>query len=144
MYLCIIHMLCMFVCADDEEDLVPPPGEIHSRKSIAEKDDQLPPLRPMLPSTRRGGFRKPFISTHSDAADSAVSMVCAGAHTEKYVVSIGKKWLSFHSFFFPSFFCSRLIVMGTLSRRWLDATVPAWHSLASIPPVLMALLSAST
>lgn len=59
----------------EDDELTPPPIEMHSRKSIAEKDDQLPPLplRP-LPSNKRGGFRRPFISTHSDAADSAVSM----------------------------------------------------------------------
>lgn len=58
----------------DDDELIPP-VEIHSRKSLAEKDDDVPPLRPLLPTNRRGGFRKPFISTHSDAADSAVSMV---------------------------------------------------------------------
>ena len=67
-----IYFVCLFSFSDDE--LTPPPTEIHSRKSIAEKDDQLPPL-PLRPLPRRAGFRKPFISTHSDAADSAVSMV---------------------------------------------------------------------
>lgn len=78
----IYNVLYLCMSLDDEDDdlyedddLAPPTGEIRSRRSIAEKDDQLPPLRPLVPSHRRGGFRKPFIATHSDAADSAVSMV---------------------------------------------------------------------
>ena len=56
------------------DDDLPTPVNQHSRQSIAEKDDHLPPLRPVPPSTRRMPKRT-LISTHSDAADSAVSMV---------------------------------------------------------------------
>ncbi len=58
----------------DEDLLSLPSNDKHSRGSIAEIDDTLPPLtaRPRV-GGRMG--RKMLIATHSDAADSAVSMV---------------------------------------------------------------------
>ena len=61
-------------------DELTPPVQIHSRASISEQDDQLPPLRPTrsLKSRSAGGAmgqRKMLVASYSDAADSAVSMV---------------------------------------------------------------------
>ena len=66
---CLIVELFLLVL--DVQELSTPPPQ-HGRKSIAEKDDELLPLRTMLPASRRG---KRLLPTHSDAADSAVSMV---------------------------------------------------------------------
>ncbi|XP_064396525.1 uncharacterized protein LOC135343497 [Halichondria panicea] len=67
----------------EDEDLLslPPTNEKHSRGSIAECDDTVPPLtaRPRVEG-RKG--RKMLIATHSDAADSAVSMSFDGDSSE--------------------------------------------------------------
>ena len=53
-----------------------PPIPMHSRASIAEQDDQLPPLRPTRSLRSKPlSQRKMLVASYSDAADSAVSMV---------------------------------------------------------------------
>ena len=68
-------------------DELAPPVQIHSRASISEQEDHLPPLRPtrsLKSRTGAMGQRKMLVASYSDAADSAVSMVswhvcdCAG------------------------------------------------------------------
>ena len=59
-------------------DELTPPVQIHSRASISEQDDLLPPLRPtrsLKSRTGATGQRKMLVASYSDAADSAVSMV---------------------------------------------------------------------
>ena len=73
----------LLFCPEDEPpqttgavDDLSPPTEIQSRASIAEQDDQLPPLRPTRSlRSRPGSQRKMLVASYSDAADSAVSMV---------------------------------------------------------------------
>ena len=64
-----------------------PSDDKHSRRSIAEIADTVPPLS-ARPRMGQGKGRKMLIATHSDAADSAVSMVsvCVDKVYRKYLI----------------------------------------------------------
>jgi len=76
MYSLLVLTLCTIFLIDDD---LPTPVSSRSRQSIAEKDDHLPPLRP-VPASNRRMQKRTLVSTHSDAADSAVSMVISGCY----------------------------------------------------------------
>ena len=105
-----------------------PPTTMHSRASIAEQDDQLPPLRPTRSLRSRPlSQRKMLVASYSDAADSAVSMV-SGAPLLKNLVCVCVCNLSLLkldaslSFVLLSV-CSPLIT--TSSKRCCAAAAPA-------------------
>lgn len=68
-----------------------PPVQIHSRASISEQDDHLPPLRPTRSLKSRSGAmgqRKMLVASYSDAADSAVSMVSWRVVVKHFLIAI--------------------------------------------------------
>ena len=73
-------------------DELSPPVQIHSRASISEQDDHLPPLRPTRSlKSRSGGMgqRKMLVASYSDAADSAVSMVSWRVVVRYFLIAVG-------------------------------------------------------
>ena len=66
-----------------------PPVQIHSRASISEQDDHLPPLRPTRSlKSRSMGQRKMLVASYSDAADSAVSMVSWRVVVRHFLITV--------------------------------------------------------